>query len=186
MKCSPRPRYAASAIVAAFMALAPTSPVGAEPAGPDVPDKIAVAAGHQVFLVAHAVGDQNYTCTTTSTGPRWSSAVPSAELYGDNGQVLGTHYAGPTWEARDGSTVKATRVDGVTKDTSAIPWLLLAKSSTTVGADGARMTNTAFIQRVNTTGGLQPGAELCTTANVGTTVGVPYTADYYFWKETGN
>ena len=36
-----------------------------------------------------------------------------ANLYGDNGQLIGTHFGGPTWLARDGSLVKAQRVDGV-------------------------------------------------------------------------
>jgi hypothetical protein len=39
---------------------------------------------------------------------------------------------------------------------------------------------TSFIQRVNTTGGLIP-TKPATAANLGEQVGVPYTADYFFY-----
>ena len=86
--------------------------------------------------------------------------------------------------ARDGSTVAARRVDGVTVDPAAIPWLLLATVSTTSGPDGDRLTKTTYIQRTKTTGGLEPAAAACNATTVGTTVEVPYTADYHFWKPT--
>jgi len=46
------------------------------------------------------------------------------DLYGENGKRIATHFARPTWQAKDGSTVVAQRVDGVTVDATAIPWLL--------------------------------------------------------------
>ena len=174
---------ATSATVAAAVSLiAPAA--HASPSPPDVPDRIAVEAGNKVFLVGHAVGVQIYTCTATSTGQSWSSSVPRANLYGDNGNLIATHFGGPTWQASDGSTVVAQRVDGVTMDASAIPWLLLSTVRTTSGVDGDRLTGTTFIQRTSTTAGLAPAATECNTATVGTKVEVPYTADYHFWKAT--
>ena len=38
---------------------------------------------------------------------------------------------------------------------------------------------------VATTGGLAPALSDCNAATAGAQVEVPYTADYYFWKETG-
>lgn len=113
-----------------------------------------------------------------------------ADLFGDNGQLIITHFAGPTWQAKDGSNVVGQRVngvtvDGVTVDATAIPWLLLSAKSTAAGPDGDRLVNTSYIQRVNTTGGLAPAATECTTATAGKVAEVPYTADYYFWKATG-
>ena len=50
---------------------------------------------------------------------------------------------------------------------------------TTAGADGDRLTSTTWVQRLNTSGGVAP-AGACTP---GDTTAVPYTADYFFWKE---
>jgi hypothetical protein len=157
----------------------------AGPEGPDVPTTIDVDPGHKVFLVGHATGVQIYSCNATPSGPRWGFVGPRAALYGENHQLIGTHFGGPTWQATDGSTVVASRVDGVVIDATAIPWLLLKKESTTTGPDGDRFSGTSFIQRTETAGGLQPGDEECNPATVGDTVEVPYTADYHFWKPTG-
>jgi Protein of unknown function (DUF3455) len=171
-----------TAVAAAASLAAPVA--HANPSAPDVPDRIAVEAGNKVFLVGHAVGVQIYTCNATPAGTSWSPAVPRANLYGDNGELIATHFGGPTWQAKDGSAVVAQRVDGVTMDASAIPWLLLSTVRTTSG-HGDRLTETTFIQRTATTGGLAPAATECNDSTAGTKVEVPYTADYHFWKATG-
>jgi hypothetical protein len=178
-------RLLAAGIVAAVTAVGPLAQVApAEPAGPDVPSTIAVGDGFKVFMVGHAAGVQVYSCGATSTGYAWSFVAPRADLYGDNGQLVATHFGGPTWQARDGSTVRAKRDQGVTVDPTAIPWLLLSKDSVTAGPDGDRLTGTAFIQRTATTGGLAPAAAECNAGSAGDIVEVPYTADYWFWKST--
>ena len=119
----------------------------AGPEGPAVPTTIDVEPGHKVFLVGQATGVQIYSCNPTPSGPRWGFVGPRADLYGDNGQLIATHFGGPTWQGTDGSTVVASRVDGVVMDSTAIPWLLLKKESTTTGPDGDRFGSTSFIQR---------------------------------------
>ena len=143
-----------------------------------VPDRIQVPAGNQPFLQAHAIGAQVYACAATADGPKWQFVEPQAVLYDDDASLLGIHFAGPTWQTRDGSQVKAAKVDGVTVDPTAIPWLLLKKTSTTPGTLGA----TTYVQRLNTWGGLEPAAATCTAARVGTERKVLYTADYRFWR----
>ena len=175
-------RLVTGGIVAAVAALGAGAPTTyAEPSGPDVPSTIAVEAGHQVFLVGHAVGVQIYACD----GDRWSFVAPRADLYGDNGKLVIVHSGGPTWQARDGSTVRARRDADFTPDPTAIPWLRLATTATTAGPDGDRLTATTFIQRTATTGGLEPPADECDAAAAGVVEEVPYTADYHFWKATG-
>ena len=73
----------------------------------------------------------------------------------------------------------------VTVDESAIPWLKLEATLTMSGYDGERLTGTAWIQRINTRGGIAPAASDCDEDDFGTMVDVPYTADYVFWKRTG-
>lgn len=162
------------AALAACAALAPAAAAHAGPQPPAVPGDIAVGAGEKVFEVGHAVGVQIYSCNGTS----WALVAPRANLYDDKGKLIITHDAGPTWESKDGSTVVGRRVNGVTVDPTAIPWLLLEPVSATHG----RLAHTSHIQRINTTGGLAPGAGTCTPANAGAVEEIPYTADYYFWK----
>jgi Protein of unknown function (DUF3455) len=173
-------RLLLAGIVAALAALTLVVQVAlAGPPSPPVPDQIKVGDGNKVFLIGHAVGVQIYSCN----GSAWSSAVPRANLYDDNGKLIITHFAGPTWQAKDGSRAVGTVVDKVIPDLTAIPWVLLS-TTTTPGPDGDRLVDTSFIQRIDTTGGLTPPAADCNAATAGTVVEVPYTADYVFWKHT--
>jgi hypothetical protein len=170
--------------IAAALALAclPASIAGAEPPEPTVPPDIAVPEGNKLFLLGAAVGVQIYTCNATVDGGyRWSFNGPRADVYGDNGKLLMTHYAGPRWQATDGSTALGSMAKSVIVDPNAIPWLRLSATAT-AGPDGDRLAGTTFIQRINTTGGLIPPAEECNAGTAGNVNEVPYTADYAFWK----
>ena len=105
--------------------------------------------------------------------------APEATLYGRNGRVEGKHYAGPTWESKDGSTVTASKVAAFTADPTAIPELLL-KAVAHGGEDG-RMSDVTFIQRLDTVGGLAP-ATGCDATQVGAVARIDYTATYYFYE----
>jgi hypothetical protein len=178
-------RLLLAAALAAVMAWPGAQMAQAGPPEPIVPARIEVEDGYKLFLVGHAVGVQIHSCNATSSGYRWEFVAPRADLYDDNGQRLASHFAGPTWQAKDGSYVVGQRVDGITVDPTAIPWLLLSAASTAVGSDGDRLADTTFIQRVATTGGLAPAAVACNDGTAGSREEVPYTADYYFWKAIG-
>ena len=176
-------RLLLAGVVAAVAAWPLAQIAHAGPDAPAVPTRIAVGEGHKPFLIGHAVGVQIYSCNATASGHSWTFVAPRADLYGDNGQLLTTHYAGPRWKARDGSTVIGARVDGVTVAPSAIPWLLLS-ASFDAGSDGDRLAETTFIQRIATEGGIAPPAADCNAGTAGAIEEVPYTADYVFWKAT--
>ena len=161
-------------IAGAMVAAATLGMTQAAFADPKVPADIAVPEGNTLYLKAHAVGVQIYSCNGTA----WTFVAPRADLLDRRGKLIGTHFAGPTWQAKDGSKVVGARVAGVNVDPTAIDWLLLSATSTTRGAFG----HTTFIQRVNTTGGLIPPAADCNPSTSGTVKEVPYTADYHFWK----
>jgi hypothetical protein len=180
-----RSRRLAAAAIAAAAVLTTAQAAQAEPVEPTVPEDIRVEAGNKLFLVGHAEGVQIYRCNATVGGGfRWSFVGPRANLYGDNGKLITTHFAGPSWQAMDGSKAVGSLVRPAPVDPTAIPWLLLSATGTP-GADGDRLAGTTFIQRINTTGGLTPPAEECNAGIVGTDDEVPYTADYHFWKATG-
>lgn len=176
----------AAAILAGVAASLPAQVAHAGPSAPAVPTAIQVEDGNKLFLVGHADGVQIYSCNATSSGYRWDFVAPRADLYDDNGKLITTHFAGPTWKAKDGSNVVGRLVDRVTVDANAIPWLLLSARSTATGTDGDRLAATTFIQRIATTGGLAPAAAECTADTAGSRAEVPYTSDYFFWKETSD
>jgi hypothetical protein len=179
----PRPtRLLLAGILAAVTALSLVAQVAlAGPPSPTgVPGQIQPDTdSNKVFLIGHGVGVQIYTCN----GSVWSAAVPRANLYDDNGKLIISHFAGPSWQAADGSKAVGTVVDKVTVDQTAIPWVLLS-ATTTPGPDGDRLVDTTFIQRLHTAGGLTPPATNCNAAAANTVVEVPYTAEYVFWKHT--
>jgi uncharacterized protein DUF3455 len=83
---------------------------------PTVPQQIAVPEGHKPCLVGHAVGVQIYRCNATADGYRWGFVGPRAELYGDNGKPITTHFAGPRWQTSDGSVALGAFVRGASVD----------------------------------------------------------------------
>lgn len=151
---------------------------------PVVPNSLDVPADQKLALEARASGVQIYVCAAGSGVSRfgWTFEAPEADLFDSAGQKIGKHYAGPTWEAADGSKVAGTvkaRTDA--PDGNAIPWLLLGAKSTAGTGVLARVAN---IQRLNTAGGNAPPAQTCDEVHVGTESRVPYTATYYFYTAT--
>ena len=176
-------RSIAAAALAATAIGVLSQPAVAGPPAPEVPAEIAVEAGNKVFLVGHAVGVQIYRCNAIGDAFAWRLLAPRADLYDDQGKVIATHDAGPSWRSTDGSTVVGRREAGVPV-AGTIDWLLLSATPTDGPVDG-RLAGTTFIQRVATSGGVIPAAAECHAGTVGTVDEVPYTADYYFWKQTG-
>lgn len=147
-----------------------------------VPDKLRAPAGESLSRTLDASGVQVYECRARpndAAAAEWVFVAPEATLQDAHGAPAGRHYAGPTWEARDGSKVtgvEKARVDA--PDGGAIPWLLLATHST--GRKGV-FSKVTSIQRVATVGGAAPAGG-CTVATVGQQVRVPYKAQYALYE----
>ena len=148
---------------------------------PDVPAALNPPADATLAAALPAQGVQIYTCAIPATGgaPAWTLKAPHAVLGKKNHDVQAIHFAGPSWQATDGSLVTATRAaSSPAPDAADIPWLLL-KAATHVGA-GA-FTPVTWIQRLATEKGPAP-ATGCDDAHLGTEVLVPYAADYFFYR----
>jgi hypothetical protein len=142
-----------------------------------VPAELAVPSGNYLAAYRKGIGAQIYVCTAADAGYSWVFKAPEADLFFPGKHLAGSHYAGPTWEALDGSTVVGMKLASATVDASAIPWLLLQAAS---HSGNGVFSKVAYIQRLNTTAGLAPTAS-CDAANVGQAVDVDYTAGYFFY-----
>jgi hypothetical protein len=137
-----------------------------------LPDAIA-ALDAAPLVTLHAEGAQIYECKSDRDGKlSWTFREPIAALMLE-GRTVGRHYAGPTWEHADGSSVKAKVVGSAPGASGAdIPWLKLeVVERRGAGAD--------FVQRINTVGGVLQGS--CERA--GSLRSVAYAADYVFRRK---
>ena len=166
--------------VVALIALAGCA--GPPPNQQEIPAGLQTPPGQVLFLETLAFGVQIYECmgqANPSPSYAWSFRAPEAALVNRSGQGIGRHFAGPTWELADGSSVTgALQASDPGPSTEAIPWLLLrAKSTSGTGA----LSNATYIQRVRTKGGKAPDLP-CTAATLGQTERVSYSAHYYFYR----
>jgi hypothetical protein len=168
---------------------------------PPVPANLEVEAPNQAFLLGRGIGTQNYVCRPVQSLGRvdWVLFTPQATLFGDGDVQLTTHFFGPNpvengtiraaWQdSLDTSTVWgrviASSFDPAFVKAGAIPWLLVEATGTQAGPTGGEtLSQTTFIQRVNTEGGAAPPTGCDQPQDIGSTAFVPYAADYFFYKK---
>jgi hypothetical protein len=141
-----------------------------------IPDILYVPAGNVLLLRAYGTGVQRYTCPVSAT----STAVPHANLLagdGHEGDLVAIHFAGPTWQALDGSSVVGDAANAKhfpAPGANGVDWLLLPAKST---AGTGLFSRVAYIQRLYTNGGKLP-----VSCNLNQTeVLVDYAAQYLFY-----
>lgn len=168
---------------------------------PPVPLGLEVPEGFVVFYVGHAAGTQNYICLSTAAGISWKFIGPQATLYdfvGQLAQQTATHFlsanpaeqglARPSWlHSFDSSQVwgrvRASSSDPNHVEPGAIPWLLVEVTGAQAGpTGGSLLAQTAFIHRVNTSGGVAPSTGCGQVSDIGALALVPYTTDYFFYR----
>jgi hypothetical protein len=143
-----------------------------------VPQQLQPPANEKLLLQVHAKGDQVYVCKEGVTQFAWTLKAPDAQLFDKDGKPFGKHFAGPSWEASDGSQVVGKAAANVpSPDADSIPWLLV----TVVSRSGQGVLSpVTSIQRINTKGGKAPSSG-CDSTHAGQEQRVPYTADYLFF-----
>jgi hypothetical protein len=166
-------RFASATLLAAASAVL-SFPIAAQ----EVPQQIQPPANEQLLLRVHAKGDQVYTCKADGAQFTWALKAPDAQLFDKDGKPFGKHFAGPSWEANDGSRVTGKAIaNAPSPDADSIPWLLV----NILSHDGSGVLSRATtIQRLNTKGGKAPSSG-CDASHVGREVRVPYSADYLFF-----
>jgi hypothetical protein len=139
--------------------------------------------GYKLLFTAKASGVQIYTSVAEAGSPaKWVLEAPLARLIDHHGKLAVYHYAGPSWEAPDGSKVtrdndtpvKSAPAPNATAD---IPWLLV---KVVADAAGGMLHTVGYVQRIETHGGTAPAMA---PIRAGTKIGVPYTATYAFYTK---
>jgi hypothetical protein len=130
------------------------------------------APGHNVQIMAHFL-----------------SPVTSPNEFAPNPLPFGS----PTWQSSaDSSKVWGQALNSIPADSDpscphphAIGCLLLQSIGSEKGpAGGTILTSTTFVQRLNTQGGSAPATDCSIASDVGKQTLVPYSADYYFFRQT--
>ncbi|WP_374546072.1 DUF3455 domain-containing protein [Rhodoblastus sp.] len=137
-------------------------------------------ASARLIQEVYAAGVQIYNCEAREQAPAWIFKGPEANLTNAQGQVVGTHFAGPAWKNIDGSEVVG---EVIAKENAPraedIPWLLLkAKSHEGSGA----WSQIAFVRRTATSGGMA-SKDGCDAEHIGQQLRAPYKATYQFFAE---
>jgi Protein of unknown function (DUF3455) len=123
----------------------------AAPLGPQQSSSpIDVPPGARLLMQVKGEGAQVYLCTQSG----WTLKAPDAKLLDLQGNVVGVHFAGPTWKLNDGSQVRGKMVASQpSPDAGSVPWLLVEA----VPQSGAgKLADVAFIRRTDTHGGVAP------------------------------
>jgi len=127
--------------------------------------------GHEVQIISHFL----------SPNTRPNKFAPNPLPFGN-----------ATWQSSfDTSRIWAQTVQSIMAgtdpscpNTGSIGCLLLQVIGSEQGPGGGKsMTQTTFVQRLNTKGGSAPADGCTTTSDVGNQKLVPYTADYYFFRK---
>ena len=145
-----------------------------------LPEAVRVPMGQKLMMSTTGVGEITYECREKKDmagAHEWAFVGPMATLYSGDKKTVGKYYAGPTWEAADGSKVSGKQLAVAPASPGNIP-LQLVKADPAMGA-GA-MTGVSYIQRLNTKGGVAP-AMACDAASKGKRQQVAYEADYVFY-----
>ena len=168
--------------IAGICACSSRGPVMAPFSQDSLPDAVKVPPGHRVTLETAASGSITYECRPKKDMAaqfEWVFVGPDASLRDRRGDSVGRYFGPPaTWEGRDGSRVTGAQLAVASAGAANIP-LQLVKAGAANGPGS--MQGVAYIQRVNTRGGIAPPAA-CGAANSGQKQVVPYAADYVFWR----
>ena len=208
------PFASATALAVAFTLSLPLPARAGDVTPPSVPDRVQAPEGAEAFLIGHARGTQNYVCVPSGAGFAWTLFTPEATLFRDNGKQIITHFFAPNpcepntntrvvangtiraaWQTSNTSTVWAAADPAHTATSStdpdfvkqgAVAWLRLTVVGAKDGPSGDdTLSQTTFVQRVNTSGGVAPSTGCTQLADVGKEAFMPYTADYFFYVGPG-
>src|SRR5687768_17767427 len=87
---------------------------GTPTAEDSVPASLVPPASSVLLFELSASGVQIYACEADPNDAStyaWTFKAPEADLFNSRGELVGTHFAGPTWQGLDGSAVVAAALE---------------------------------------------------------------------------
>jgi hypothetical protein len=143
----------------------------------NAPPALRPADARRTVTTLHASGVQIYQCRRGPDGTlSWMFKAPEADLLDDAGRVVVKHYAGPSWEAPDGSKVTGKVLAQAANTNAPGSIALLLLQATNAGGPGM-LGSVRYVQRLNTQGGVALPAPCAQEAQESR---IPYRADYVF------
>jgi hypothetical protein len=139
--------------------------------------RIKVPDGYEPALRLNGKGVQIFRCEAIDSEYLWRFRQPEADLTDDSGQLAARHGANFTFEHRDGSRLLATITaydDAPKRDD--LRWVLMSAKSFGKGA----FATIAYVQRVNTSGGMPPAS--CQATEVNRLLRVSFSSDFVFYR----
>lgn len=178
-----RPR--AAAVFAGAPLLAGCVSVSTPPPSPGAPtppplgffSRIKVPDGYEPALRLSGKGVQIFRCEIVSGEHLWRFRQPEADLTDDQGQLVARHGANFTFEHRDGSRLLATiTAYDEAPGSGDLRWVLMSAKPFGNGA----FAPVAYVQRVNTRGGMPPPN--CRADEANRLLRVNFTAEFIFYR----
>ncbi len=118
---------------------------------------------------------QIYVCTAAEGHYAWHLKAPEAVLLDGSGKEAGHHFAGPSWQALDGSTIVGEPlVASAAPQPGSVPWLVLRVRSHIGEGTFAGVT---YVARTQTEGGAAP-ASGCDPSHADAEIRIGYSATY--------
>jgi hypothetical protein len=168
-----------AAALLAGCAVVPTPSTPGAPAAPSLGffSHIKVPSGYEPALRLTGKGVQIFRCEAVDGEYLWRFRQPEADLTDDQGQPIARHGANFTFEHRDGSRLVAaiTEYEDAPKRDD-LRWVLMTAKAFGNGA----FANIAYVQRVNTSGGMPPAS--CRQPDLNRLLRVNFTADFIFYR----
>jgi hypothetical protein len=150
---------------------------------PPIPKAIAIPDGYAVIASFEAKGDQLYKAEKQGGKLGWVLEAPKAVLYDAKGKKAGTHYAGPTWESADGSTLVRDKTMDLKSAPAGDPKAGIPSLRLEVKAAKGKaglLSKVVYVHRLNTRGGVAPKEA---PKSEDAKIAVPYTATYVFYAK---
>ena len=154
-------------------------PASGAPSAPSLGwfSKIKAPSGYEPTMKLVGKGVQVFRCEKRDAGFAWMPRLPEAELRDDRQAVVGRHGANFSFEHTDGSRLLGTvAAYEDAPDARNLRWLLLSTKSFGKGAFG----DVAYVQRVNTAGGMPPAR--CEAGQLNQLLRVDFSADFVFYR----
>lgn len=144
----------------------------------NVLDPLSPSGDSSAAFVLTGKGVQQFQCTSDAGGRYWKFITPQAQLTNDKGRVVARQSSDGSFFAEDGSML-ASKIEKYAKESTAGNIRDLVYKTTHRGKPGL-FSGITHVKRSNGQGGVP--LTRCSPSQLGTTLKVPFTATFTFYR----